>query len=108
MLFPHIIWRGKGWVIVLIVFGCSLIGELTSEFFTRDETFYQTSPYPLAVALFISGLITFYAVNKLEEMAAASNTPQRKNTLFFIPVRYWGWLLIFFSMLALILRKYGV
>ena len=94
-------------MIALTVFICSLLSEIVVLALTKDDTFYQTDPYPLSVALFISGLVAFYINEKISENCRSGKHSGMAHSLFFIPVKYWGWILISLSILVFTVRKFG-
>jgi hypothetical protein len=93
-----IIWSGLGFLVAVIVFGASLIMELTTETLFRDDQYYQTHAWPLALALALSGAIVWALGNYLHASGA------RRHTLFFIPMRYWGPLLVALSILPFVIH----
>ena len=102
----HIFWKRKGWLIALTIFICSLLSEIITRAITNDDTFYQTNPYPLSIALLVSGLLTFYIDKRLANFEPGQQT-KPGHSLFFIPISYWGWILIVISILVFVIRKFG-
>jgi hypothetical protein len=98
----HIIWKGKGWMVALTTFVCSLLAELVTLAITHDDNAYQTNPYPLAIALFLSGVLAFYINARVVTTGKNNN-----HSLFFIPIMYWGWILIVISIMVFFARQYG-
>ena len=82
-----IIWSGFGFLVAVIVFGCSLLMELITESFMKDDQFYQKSAWAFPLALILAGGLTFACDTMLR-----SRTPGQ-NSLFFIPMKWWGPLL---------------
>lgn len=94
-----IIWRGLGYLVAVIVFVCSLVGNLISNVVLGDG-YYDHHKWPLAVTLIISGLICWFLGNYLrkrsdrimidkqtgEEIAVN----QSQHTLFFIPMHWYA------------------
>ena len=107
----HIIWKGKGWMVFVITFFCSLLAELITRAITHDDNFYSVNPYPLTISLIISGAIIFfisktfdaknYDLNLTEAENIKKNTTV-KHSLFFIPIRYWSFILLSLSLLNLL------
>ncbi len=89
-------------MVALTTFVCSLVAELVTLAITRDENAYQTNPYPLAIALFISGALAFYINARI-----ANANKNSHHSLFFIPIMYWGWILIVISIMVFFARQYG-
>lgn len=101
-----IIWNGKGYLVLVIVFLCSLLTELVVEYFTNDDTFYQTSPIPLAAMFLGSGLIIWTIGRNskrngkrvlLDKETGEEVELNKKDHLFFIPMEYWGVILVLLS-----------
>lgn len=109
-----IIWNGKGYLIAIIVFCCSLIGELISEKIYNDDTYYQAHSEPFAIALLTSGIITSTLAHILERRAKYGKLIDKetgeevvirsKDLFFFIPIKYWGPMLILSSLFVLIFK----
>ncbi len=52
------IWRGIGWLGILIVFLVSLFGELlTEDIIFKDENYYQQHTWPFSLSLTFSAAI---------------------------------------------------
>lgn len=105
-----IIWRGFGVLVILILFFVSLFTEIITEYLTVDENFYQESPYPIALAFFIAGLINFflgrYLNGKEKRIYIDKETGEEveldeNHTLFLMPMEYWGILFFVGSILML-------
>jgi hypothetical protein len=79
-----IIWSGLGFLVAVIVFGCSLVMEFATESATKDEQFYQNSLWAFPLALLLSAAITFLADVALRSKSLGDNS------LFFIPMRWWA------------------
>lgn len=103
----HIFWRGKGWVVAVITFTSSLASEVITESIARDETLYQKNLLPLSISLIVSGLLTFYLVNRLSVTNddGYKSPPGKAHSLFFIPIVYWGWMLIAIGSFTMIIQS---
>ncbi|MBF9255032.1 hypothetical protein I2I11_17165 [Pontibacter sp. 172403-2] len=108
-----IIWRGMGFLVVVITFLALLAGELISESLTNDENYYQENKSPMVVAFFIAGIIIGLIGkglnNKKGKVFIDKETRQEvtfktKHELFFIPMEYWGYILVGCSILVVILK----
>lgn len=97
-----IIWSGLG-ILVPIVIG---IVYLASDFAIRtilNDSYYFSSHYwPWAFALSFSGFVVFHIARYLERSEAQllydpeTNEQvviRRRHSLFFIPIKYWAFLL---------------
>src|SRR5690348_1011074 len=113
MTLIHIIWKGKGWLVPAITFGCSLVAEIITRLVTGDDTLYQTSPYLLAIALLVAGVIIFFVSrkNKATDQSADKNYSSgngkntSSNSFFFVPMEYWTWVLLAASVVTIIVRS---
>lgn len=97
------IWSGYGYVVFIIVFICSLITEVVTRFLTNDDEFYQNHYFPISLALMISGIMVFLfqkyfdnlkAKNKDTYFIQKATIADLNNTLFFIPLKYWSYILM--------------
>lgn len=108
-----IIWSGWGFLVAVIVFGASLAMELVTETLFRDDRFYQTHAWPLTLALALSGVIIWTlgtylhargARTVIDKSTGQELTIAARHTFFFIPMRYWGPLLLALSLLPFVVR----
>jgi hypothetical protein len=108
-----IIWSGWGFLVAVIAFGMSLATEIVTERMAGDDRFYQTHAWPLSLALVFSGAIVWGVGTYLEarggrvvidEASGEKLTIGGEHRFFFVPVRYWGPLLMALSALPFILR----
>jgi hypothetical protein len=94
-----IIWRGYGWLVVVIVFGCSLIANLVFNA-TYGEGYYVHHKWPVAVAMLGAAASCWFlgdALRKRTDRIAIDKASGREfvvnqssHTLFFIPMHLWG------------------
>ncbi|HEX2444274.1 MAG TPA: hypothetical protein VHJ77_10050 [Vicinamibacterales bacterium] len=108
-----IIWSGWGFLVVVIAFGASLAMEVVTEALVGDDRFYQTEAWPLALALALSGVIIWglgkyvYARGAkvvIDKVTGQELTIGGEHRFFFIPMHYWGPVLIGLSVLPFIVR----
>lgn len=83
-----IIYRGFGWLVLIIVIGFSLGGNFAFDAM-YGQGYYDKHKWPLAIALALAGVVTL-----LLGMALNGRSGQNRHALFFIPVQYWGPILI--------------
>ena len=95
----HIIWTGKGYLVFVIVFGCSLIANLI---FNAEvgPGYYDHHKWPFAVSLLVSAAICWplgdYLRKGSDRMVIDKQTGrefvinQSRHTLFWIPMRWWA------------------
>jgi hypothetical protein len=107
-----IIWQGFGFMVFVIVFGCSLIANLIFDA-EAGHGYYDHHKWPFAVSLTVSaGLCWFYAkyLGKrpgrvvIDKQTGKEFTIGRRHTLFFIPVLYWAPILLACSLILLVLQ----
>lgn len=109
-----IIWKGWGFLVAVFVFGASLAMELVTESMTGDDRFYQAQAWPLAVALFVAGVVTWFVGKHfqgrggrvvIDKATGQELTIGGSHTFFFVPMHYWGVVLIALAPLPLLLRR---
>ena len=110
-----LIWRGLGCLVAVITFLVSLMLEFAIERFYKDDTYYQTHAWPLALAFFISALIIFtwnynYLKNEpsrilIDKDSGSEVSIKRAYDLFFINVKYWPLILLALSLLQFVIKK---
>ena len=108
-----IIWSGWGFLVAVIVFGASLTMEIVTEAVAGDDRLYQTQAWPLALALALSGVI-IWIVGKylhargarvvIDKVTGRELTIGGQHRFFFIPMHYWGPVLIALAVLPFIVR----
>jgi hypothetical protein len=109
-----IIWRGWGFLVAVFAFGASLAMELITESMTGDDDFYQKEAWPLALALVVAGVVTWFVGKKLNARGARTVidkatgrelTIDGSHTFFFVPMHYWAVVLIALAALPFVLRQ---
>src|ERR1035437_2981734 len=103
-----IIWRGLGFLVAVIVFGCSLAANFIFNA-TRGEGYYDHHKWPFAVSLVFSAAICWFLGNYLRKrsvrMAIDKETGreivvnQSRHALFFIPMHYWSPILLVIALI---------
>jgi hypothetical protein len=90
----HIIWTGYGFLVAVFVFGFSLVANVITNAATGGGAYWNAHKWPVAVSLFMSAgacwLVGFVCRNR-----------GKSHTLFFIPVIWWGPILVVCGMIAL-------
>lgn len=106
----HIIWTGKGFLVAVVTFGCSLIANLISNWVTGSGAYWEAHKWPLAVSLFISAVACWFLGclfrNRGAQVLIDPKTGKevvlgKSHTLFFIPMIWWGPVLVVFGLIAL-------
>lgn len=108
-----IIWKGYGFIVFIIVFVNSLIAELISEEVSKNDHYYQENPIPMGISFFISGLMIF-KINEYFDKKRSMNEgthifdkitiTQNDHSLFFIPFKYWTYILVAISFILIIAK----
>lgn len=109
-----IIWRGYGWLVAVIVFASSLIANLFFDA-TYGKGYYDDHKWPLAIALLCAGMACWFlgnALRKRSDRIAIDKATGREfvanqssHTLFFVPMHYWGPILVAVSVVLMVLER---
>ena len=108
-----IIWSGWGFLIAIIIFINSLIGELLCRVITRDNQYYQQHNWPITVVLIISGVICWFLGKYLnssngklyiDKETGEEVQISKKHTFFFIKMEYWGPILGVIGLVTLFVK----
>lgn len=103
------IWRGKGWLVLVVTFLSSLFSELLTRFITKDDNYYGERPLPLALAFFCSSIILYFIVQHLKSISHSKNDlldsvekpsdsyNKTDHSFFLVPMEYWILLIICFA-----------
>jgi glycerol uptake facilitator-like aquaporin len=108
-----IIWNRWGFLVPVITLGTCIVSEILWEFITKDEKFYQNNPEPLAIALLVAGIINISFGNWINRRKARRLVDKEtgeevilkdNHSFFWIPIEYWGIVLIAWSIAELFLK----
>jgi hypothetical protein len=104
-----IIWQGCGGLVAIITFISALIANIIADS-AGGQGYWERHKWPLGVALVISGVISWYLGDYIriwfpgrvviDKKTGKEFTIERRHTLFFIPMNYWGPILIGFGLIA--------
>jgi hypothetical protein len=109
-----IIWKGWGFLVAVFAFGASLAMELLTESITGDSDFYQKEAWPLALALVVAGVVIWFVGKALHARGARTVIDKAtgreltiggSHTFFFVPMQYWGVVLIALAALPFVLNR---
>jgi hypothetical protein len=99
-----IIWTGKGYLVAVFVFGCSLVANLAANAVSGDEVFWEQHRWPFAVSLIASGALSSIVGNVLRRKGTRTLIDPQTNeevllershhSLFFIRMHHWGPILV--------------
>lgn len=95
---PMIIWRGKGY----FVFLCLIAVFLVISVISGDSHYINKHPWAEGLGLVLSGIGVFFLdryFSQPDKNLIDPNTGEKyvfktQNTLFFIPMKYWVYILI--------------
>lgn len=109
-----IIWSGKGFLVVVIGFGCLLLTEVLVEGVTKDGQYYQDNGWPKLIAFLIAAVIVwplgrFFNRKRPDRELIDPKTGERvvlkfsgrEHSLFFIPMHYWAPLFVVLGIVFL-------
>ncbi len=103
-----IVWQGKGWLVAVIIFGCSLSANLITNWWTGSEDYWMQTKLPLAASLLVSGAICWFFGLRFEkeptrvlvdEATGEKFILEPKHTLFWVPMKWCGALAMVGSIL---------
>lgn len=108
-----IIWSGWGFLVAIIVIINTLLGKAIFGSITGDATYFQDHSWPMAVMFIISGVMSWYLgkyINKpdgkvyIDTETGEKVMFNKKHSLFFIKMEYWGPILGVIAIVILIKR----
>ena len=108
-----IIWSGWGFLVAIIVIINTLLGKAIFGSITGDATYFQNHSCPMAVMFIISGVMSWYLgkyINKpdgkvyIDAETGEKVMFNKKHSLFFIKMEYWGPILGVIAVVTLITR----
>jgi hypothetical protein len=103
---------GVGWafLVAVITFLLLLIAEYVIESLFGDDTYYQAHGWPKLLAFFLAGMVIWplgvYLNRKpgkvmIEKETGKEYLVKPKHSLFFIPMEYWGPILLALGIIFL-------
>lgn len=93
---------GRGYLVAIVTFLSLLASEFITESVTQDDRYYQTHGWPKTVGFSAAALLTGMIVRWTQSSARRLLDPETgeevlvhgNDSLFFIPMRHWTWLLV--------------
>lgn len=94
-----IIWNGLGFLVFVIVFGCSFAANLIANNVTNGEQYWNENTWPFGVSLLISSVFCWFLGKKLTQKAEKTLIDKETgeeyiqkpyHALFFIKMHWWG------------------
>jgi hypothetical protein len=107
----HLAWSGFGYLVIVFAFGFSLIANLITNSVTGSEAYWDTHKWPLAASLFVSAAVCWLVGRLLHDQKAQvlidpktgkEFLVRKSHTFFFVPMMWWGPLLVVFGLIALV------
>ena len=101
-----IVWRGKGWLVGALAFGCLLIANELTDTLTGTPEYWNAHRWPMGVSLLIAGTICWFIGEHLEKEqicelidkeTAEDFIPEPRDSFFWIPVKWCGALMMVVS-----------
>jgi hypothetical protein len=113
-----IIWSGLGFLVAVIVFAFCLGIEAAVSSLTGGSDFYRQAIWPIPLALVLSGAVCWFLGRRLNKPGGKTYIDKetgeevilqnKRHSLFFIRMDYWGPILIIIALLYAILRAFNV
>jgi hypothetical protein len=106
----HIVWTGYGFLVAVFIFGFSLVANLITNSITGEKAYWDAHKWPFAVSLFISAITCsvvgcFFHNRNARVLIDPENGKEvvlrESHTLFFIPMIWWGPILVVCGLIAL-------
>ena len=109
-----IIWSGLGFLVAVIIFGCSLALNFAFNAWLGDG-YYDTHKWPFAISLFLSAIICWFLGSALRKRTSQTVIDKatgkemvlnRSNhSLFFIPMHIWAPILAIGGVIVLVIDR---
>ena len=106
-----IIWSGLGFLVAVIVFGCSLAFNLAFNVWW-GQGFYDSHKWPFAISLLLSAIICWFLGSILRKRTSQTVIDKATgeemvinrsdHSLLFIPMHIWGPILAVISIIVLV------
>jgi hypothetical protein len=109
-----IIWSGLGIVVALIVFVCLLAVEALTETAFADSSYYQIHGWPKLLGFLLAAAAVWGLNDWLEKrpgkVVIEKDTGREivlkpRHALFFVPMRYWPYILCALGLVFLFIRS---
>lgn len=103
-----IIWSGLGFLVAVIVFGCSLVANLIFNAAYGDR-YYDNHKWPVAIAFIVAAAICWFLGKHLrkrsdrvvidKQTGKEFTVNQSRHTLFFVPMHWWAPILLVIAVI---------
>ena len=101
-----IIWRGLGFLVLVITFAFAFGANLLANKFRGDD-YWQQNAWPLAVSLALAGTVCWFLGRKLNKPASKDAGEHRRtwtHDLFFLRMEWWAFPLIAVAVASVVLN----
>lgn len=102
-----LIWNGLGFLVAVVVFGCSLVANIIFNQ-VMGEGYYDSHKWPVAISLIVSAVFCWalgdYLRKRSDRAVIDVETGeelvinQSHHSLFFIPMHWWGPILLVIAL----------
>jgi hypothetical protein len=108
-----IVWSGYGFLVAVFTFGFSLLTNLVTNSVTGGSAYWNAHKWPFAMSLFLSAiiclLIGYHLRNRNARLLVDPENGEdvvlrESHTLFFIPMVWWGPILVVCGIIELSLE----
>jgi hypothetical protein len=105
----HVIWKGWGYLVIVFVVINALLAQFLTDSISGSKAYWAVHKWPITAALFVSALECWLVGNKLYNRKARvlvdletskRVTFRQEHSFFFIPMKWWGPLLVVFALWA--------
>ena len=113
----HIIWTGRGYLVAVFTFGFSFLANLLANCLTGSSAYWDAHHWPFALALLCSAIVCwplgcyFHNLKSrtlVDPKTGEEVTLRNSHTFFFIPFRWWAFILATIALTLLALDLLGV
>lgn len=106
-----IIWSGRGFLVAVYAFGCSLVANFLANSITGTETYWEEHRWVLGVALLAAAALSWLTRRRLaatpsktyvdKETGEEISISGGHHTFFFIKMYWWGPILVVIAVIVL-------
>ena len=98
-----IVWQGFGFLVAVVSFAILVATQFATGVLTKDESYYGTHGWPKLLALWLAAAAV-YALARyfdsrpgkvmIEKETGREVHLRRSHSLFFVPMKYWPYVLV--------------
>lgn len=107
-----IIWNGKGFLVAVFVFGCSLAANFITNSVVGNDQYWDQHKWPLGISLLVAAALSWYTGHYLATRRAKTLIDKETgkevvlapyHALFFIRMHWWGPILAIIGVVVIVL-----